>query len=137
MAIIPSADRLEAKIGNKYSLVIVAAKRARQLKEGAVPLVPIASENPLTISLDEVAAEQIVAISPPEPVPQEALTPAAAAASLLASLGGDETFFDEEETEAPAGTEAGETPIVGLLPIGDEAEEEAEEADSDDEETVE
>ena len=36
--IIPSADRLEERVGSKYALVILSAKRARQLKEGLPPL---------------------------------------------------------------------------------------------------
>src|SRR5437016_5223802 len=35
--IIPGADRLEKAVGSKYALVIVAAKRARFLKEGSTP----------------------------------------------------------------------------------------------------
>lgn len=35
----PSIDRLQEKIDSKYSLVIVSAKRARELQDGATSLV--------------------------------------------------------------------------------------------------
>jgi DNA-directed RNA polymerase subunit omega len=62
--IIPSADRLEERVGSKYALVILSAKRARQLKEGLPPLVRGSSGNPLTIALEEVAAGKVVELPP-------------------------------------------------------------------------
>jgi DNA-directed RNA polymerase subunit omega len=62
--IIPSADRLEERVGSKYALVIVSAKRARQLKEGLPPLLRASSGNPLTIALEEVAGGKVVALPP-------------------------------------------------------------------------
>lgn len=53
--IYPSADKLETW-GSKYSLVVLAAKRAKQLKSGAPPLIQTTSRNPLTIALEEIAA---------------------------------------------------------------------------------
>lgn len=53
--IYPSADKLE-NWGSKYSLVVLAAKRAKQIKSGAPPLIPTTSKNPLTIALEEIAA---------------------------------------------------------------------------------
>jgi DNA-directed RNA polymerase subunit omega len=64
--IIPSADRLEERVGSKYALVILSAKRARQLKEGLPQLVRGSSGNPLTIALEEVAAGKVVALPPDE-----------------------------------------------------------------------
>jgi DNA-directed RNA polymerase subunit omega len=64
--IIPSADRLENRVGSKYALVILSAKRARQLKEGLPPLAPTSSSNPLTIALEEVASGKVVALPPEE-----------------------------------------------------------------------
>ncbi len=62
--IIPSADRLEERVGSKYALVILSAKRARQLKEGLPPLIRASSGNPLTIALEEVASGKVVALPP-------------------------------------------------------------------------
>jgi DNA-directed RNA polymerase subunit omega len=64
--IIPSADRLEERVGSKYALVILAAKRARQLKEGLPPLIRGSSANPLTIALEEVASGKVTALPPDE-----------------------------------------------------------------------
>ena len=64
--IIPAADRLEERVGSKYALVILSAKRARQLKEGLPPLVRGSSGNPLTIALEEVAAGKVIALPPEE-----------------------------------------------------------------------
>jgi DNA-directed RNA polymerase subunit omega len=55
----PPLEALLDRVENKYALVIVAAKRARQLKEGALPMVDIDSANPVTIALEEIAAGKI------------------------------------------------------------------------------
>ena len=60
--IIPSPDRLENRVSSKYALVIVAAKRARQIKEGATALLRASSGNPLTIALEEVAAGKVIPV---------------------------------------------------------------------------
>ncbi|MBI2122569.1 MAG: DNA-directed RNA polymerase subunit omega [Armatimonadetes bacterium] len=55
----PPLEALLDRVENKYALVIVASKRARQLKEGALPMVDIDSANPVTIALEEIAAGKI------------------------------------------------------------------------------
>lgn len=55
----PSLEELLEQVESKYALVIVAAKRAMQLKEGALPLVDIDSTNPVTIALEEIATGKI------------------------------------------------------------------------------
>ena len=55
----PPLEALLDRVENKYALVIVAAKRARQLKEGALPLVEVDSGNPVTVALEEIAAGKI------------------------------------------------------------------------------
>jgi len=57
--IYPSADLIEAQIESKYALVVLAAKRAKQIKEGGRPLIKTDSVNPLTIALEEIAAGSI------------------------------------------------------------------------------
>ena len=57
--IYPSADTIEKMVGSRYSLVILAAKRAKQIKEGAPILIDTASTNPLTIALEEIAAGKV------------------------------------------------------------------------------
>jgi DNA-directed RNA polymerase subunit omega len=55
----PKPDVLNAKEYGKYVLANLAARRARQLKDGAPPLVRIESNHPLSIALAEIAAGKI------------------------------------------------------------------------------
>ena len=57
--IYPSADTIEDRVGSRYSLVVLAAKRAKQIKEGSPVLIETASTNPLTIALEEIAAGKV------------------------------------------------------------------------------
>ena len=58
--IYPSADKIDKQIESKYALVILAAKRAKQLKEGSKSLIKTDSTNPLTVALEEIASGSIV-----------------------------------------------------------------------------
>lgn len=55
----PPLESLLEKIENKYALVVAVAKRARVLKEGQLPMVDVASSNPVTVALEEIAAGKI------------------------------------------------------------------------------
>jgi len=55
----PPLEALLEKVDNKYSLVVGVAKRARQLKEGHLPMVDIASTNPVTVALEEIATGKV------------------------------------------------------------------------------
>ncbi len=55
----PPLESLLDKIDNKYALVVSVAKRARVLKEGQLPMVDVASSNPVTVPLEEIAAGKI------------------------------------------------------------------------------
>ena len=61
---LPSPDILNEFEHGKFVLSNLAAKRAKQLKEGAPPLVRIDSNHPLTIALAEIAAGKIKPIMP-------------------------------------------------------------------------
>ncbi|AIY82372.1 DNA-directed RNA polymerase subunit omega [Clostridium baratii] len=50
----PSVVDLLKKVEDRYSLVIVTSKRARQIIEGSEPLVDVDSNKPLTIAINEV-----------------------------------------------------------------------------------
>lgn len=50
----PSIVDLLKKVDNKYTLVTLASKRARQIVEGAKPLIDIDSTKPVTIATNEV-----------------------------------------------------------------------------------
>lgn len=56
----PSIVELLKKVDNRYSLVIVTAKRARQLIEGEKPLTHVDSNKPLTVAINEVNTGEIV-----------------------------------------------------------------------------
>lgn len=56
---LPSPDTLNEYPHGKFVLSNLAAKRAKQLREGAPPLVQVDSNHPLTIALAEIAAGKI------------------------------------------------------------------------------
>lgn len=57
--IFPAPDTLNEQEYGKFILTNLAAKRAKQIKEGAPPLVRIDSAHPLSIALAEIAAGKI------------------------------------------------------------------------------
>ena len=56
---LPKPDTLNNYEHGKFVLSNLAAKRAKQLREGAPPLVQVDSNHPLTIALAEIAAGKI------------------------------------------------------------------------------
>lgn len=88
--IYPAPDKLDA-LGSKYALVIVAAKRARQIKERARPFVESRSTNSLTMALEEIASGQILPVQVGEP---EAPPSATSSGPVLTGLVG--TSLDDE-----------------------------------------
>jgi DNA-directed RNA polymerase subunit omega len=57
--IYPSLDVLVNKVDSKYTLVVLAAKRARELMNGSTPFVDSKSNKQVTIALEEVARNKI------------------------------------------------------------------------------
>jgi DNA-directed RNA polymerase subunit omega len=131
--ILQSTDELEDYIGNKYSLVIVAAKRARQLKEGHPPIARETSPNPLSIALREVSEHRLQSLAPP---PEE-LAPAPR--DVIASLVAGSEFDLDDDMDLDEGDAVDD--LAALL-IGaadddeDEADAEEDTADADDEDTA-
>jgi len=132
---LPSPDILNEYPHGKYVLSNLAAKRAKQLKEGAMPLVQIDSHHPLTIALAEIAAGKIkpilseheerielegadLALITDEPLPAELgmLLPALdeTEAALVTSLA-EEEIVEEVEADVDA---------LSLADLGDVEEEE-------------
>jgi DNA-directed RNA polymerase subunit omega len=75
----PPIEELLGRVDSKFRLVTLGARRARninsyfgQLGEGLGTMVPpqvsSVSRKPLSIAFEEIAADKIVAIDPPEPV---------------------------------------------------------------------
>lgn len=137
---LPSPDILNEYEHGKFVLSNLAAKRAKQLKEGAPPLVRIESNHPLTIALAEIAAGKIKPVMPEAgpslEVPEEgvliearpaefgmllpALDETEAALVTSVAIGEDEVDLDVDHDEPEAALSLSD--LVG----GDEEEEEEE-----------
>lgn len=93
MPLIPIEEILD-KADSKYRLVIIAAKRSKQVNRGAPPLVQTRSVKPTYIALEELAAGSVdYSVVPLE----EAM-----AAGMLAEEGGKPTWFRDLAPEAVA-----------------------------------
>ena len=55
----PSIDTLVTKVDSKYTLVVLAAKRAREIMDGSVSEVDSKSNKQVTIALEEIAQDKI------------------------------------------------------------------------------
>ena len=55
----PSINSLLSKVDNRFTLCIVAGKRARQLKNGAHELTNCSSKNVVTIATNEINEDKI------------------------------------------------------------------------------
>jgi DNA-directed RNA polymerase subunit omega len=55
----PPLEAFIDKTKSRYSLVVATAKRARQLVNGAKPLVETKSDKPVTIAMEEVLAGEV------------------------------------------------------------------------------
>lgn len=58
----PGISSLLTKVDSRYTLVVAAAKRARQITEGAHKLTHCESEKPVTIAINEIDEEKITYI---------------------------------------------------------------------------
>lgn len=74
MARVTVEDSL-AQVNNRFDLVLIAAKRARNLSMGAEPMLPDDKDKPTVIALREIAeglvTEDILKEAPPPPAPVE------------------------------------------------------------------
>lgn len=57
--IVPSIGSLLDKVDSRYTLVVVTAKRARQLVDGAPKLTKCNSEKPVTVAINEIDDNKI------------------------------------------------------------------------------
>lgn len=57
--IYPSIDDLFEKVDSKYTLVIMAAKRGRQIRDGGKPMVECGSRKEVSIALHEIVTGKI------------------------------------------------------------------------------
>lgn len=64
----PSINDLMKKLDSRYTLVLAASKRARQLIDGDTPLVIPQSKKPVSIATQEIHEEKISFTSPLEEI---------------------------------------------------------------------
>ena len=81
--IYPEGDAIRERVHNRYSLVVLAAKRAKQIKEGAPVLIETSSTNPLTIALEEIAVGKVTFTEAIEPDIDDEVTTIAESATVL------------------------------------------------------
>ena len=55
----PAINDLLQKVDNKYSLILVAAKRARHIVDGAEPRIKLNTSNPVSYATEEIAKDLI------------------------------------------------------------------------------
>ena len=55
----PSLEQALNKVSNRYLLVVLAAKRARQLNRGAASRVETKHKKPTSTSMEEIAAAKV------------------------------------------------------------------------------
>lgn len=55
----PSIDSLVTKVDTKYTLVTLAAMRARELTDGAPALLDDKGKKPVTVALEEIYKDKI------------------------------------------------------------------------------
>lgn len=91
----PSINDLREKVDSKYTLVILAAKRSRDLIDGKMPLVDIGFSKPVSIATQEIA-EDIISYTRPEESEAEEIEEAAAEAEG-ADADGEEIGAEEEQ----------------------------------------
>lgn len=55
MMVKPSVQDLLKKVDNRYSLVVIASKRARQIADGDLSMTKVDEKNPVTLAANEIA----------------------------------------------------------------------------------
>ncbi len=121
----PSINEIKHKADSRYTLVILAAKRARDLVDGKPPLVDCKVNRPVSIAAREIN-EDLIKVRYPEDKPEEPEEDEAAEAAV-AEEGEEAEAAESEDAEAAEPEEPVEEAEA------DEAEEAAEEAEAADE----
>ena len=128
-------EKLADLVGSRYALAVGTAKRARQLKEGAIPLVKCATKHPVTIALHEIAAGKVVV----KAVGEAGDTPATdgRADSKADDTLGDGDLFDGELFVLDADDEPTPDDVADEVDEDEEDEEDDEDLEDEDIEDVE
>jgi len=112
MSYIVPIETLMSHVDNKYRLVMISAKRARQLNVGSLPLVNPKSRKPTYIALEELAAGKIAYEAEAlEGVVEKEVIPAKATPTWFRVLSTEEASVEgpavEEEEEVLEEAEGG------------------------------
>ncbi len=59
MMVKPTVKELLTKVDNRFELVVVTAKRARQIADGAKVLTNVKEESPVTLAANEIAEGKV------------------------------------------------------------------------------
>ena len=62
MMVKPSVTELLKKVENRYALVIMAAKRARQIAAGGEVYTKVKEESPVTLAVNEIAEGKVTKV---------------------------------------------------------------------------
>ena len=62
MMVKPAVTDLLKKVDNRYSLVIMTAKRARQIAEGETPMTSADEKSPVTLAVNEIYEDKVYRI---------------------------------------------------------------------------
>ena len=59
MMVKPSVQELLEKVDNRYRLVVVTSKRARQIAEGDICMTRVKEKSPVTLAANEIAEGKV------------------------------------------------------------------------------
>ena len=141
MLVDPSVEELLPKAECRYSLCMLVAKRARQLVDGAQPMVDDPTPSFVTLACKEIAADKVVGVEgqhtpyvPLRPEIEEARRLAKEAAENQARLDAEAAMEGaSENAENAASDESSEEPAMDVVEEFVENEE-ADDASSEEEE---
>ena len=141
MLVDPSVEELLPKAECRYSLCMLVAKRARQLVDGAQPMVDDPTPSFVTLACKEIAADKVVGVEgqhtpyvPLRPEIEEARRLAKEAAENQARLDAEAAMEGaSENAENAASEESSEEPVMDVVEEFVENEE-ADDASSEEEE---
>lgn len=63
MMVKPAVTDLLKKVDNRYSLVIMTAKRARQIAEGETPMTNAQEKSPVTLAVNEIYEDKVYRVN--------------------------------------------------------------------------
>ena len=63
MMVKPAVTDLLKKVDNRYSLVIMTAKRARQIAQGETPMTEIEEKSPVTLAVNEIYEDKVYQVN--------------------------------------------------------------------------